>query len=520
MAEIRQERIIQKMRDGPYTISTDGSNDDSSKQYPIVVRTMDSTGTVNSELLSVPICQQASTGENIFKLLNSELEKHKVPWENCLSFGCDNANVMVGANKGVFGFIKRKQPEISLSGCALHLIHIAAKKAAAFLPPFEDILTDIYYYFNKSVNRKEAFKGTQAVFNVSQKKLLKHVPTRWLSIGRCVERLVENWSPLLEYFKSEKQKLSSKKKPESESTYAEKKVEAVYNFLKSPTNKLYAHFLLYAIKIFEELLTGLQADEPKVHVLKKLLLKLIRNLLVCVVKPSAMSNCTLLEVDYQIGYNIKPDSELVIGEHAKEFVKDKESNGLREKKVKEFYGNVKKYYKTAVDYLKAKLPLQNKVLIHAEVADVSIRQSVKTASLEFFLGTYPCLIPASSTKEKLMFDFALYQAYNAEPIEKCLESRMDSTWMNIGNVKDGDGVTVFEELSKVMRGILTIPHSSAHCERIFSCVRKNKTDQRASLSDKVLEALLVVKCSEKYEFTDNELKRLKCSYYVSIKDKK
>lgn len=51
----------------------------------------------------------------------------------------------------------------------------------------------------------------------------------------------------------------------------------------------------------------------------------------------------------------------------------------------------------------------------------------------------------------------------------------------------------YAELSLVMRGILTIPHSSAHCERVFSCVLKNRTPQRASLADTTLESLLVLK---------------------------
>ena len=47
-----------------------------------------------------------SSGENIFKLIADEMENAEIPWENCLSLGCDNAAVMVGKNKGVFGYMK------------------------------------------------------------------------------------------------------------------------------------------------------------------------------------------------------------------------------------------------------------------------------------------------------------------------------------------------------------------------------------------------------------------------------
>ena len=55
------------------------------------------------------------------------------------------------------------------------------------------------------------------------------------------------------------------------------------------------------------------------------------------------------------------------------------------------------------------------------------------------------------------------------------------------------GSFMFEDLANVMLGLLTIPHSSAHCERVFCCVRKNRTPQRSSMSDQTMESLLVLK---------------------------
>lgn len=71
MATIQQKSLEERMKSGPFTISTDGSNDNISKQYPMVVRTIDpNSGLVNSELLSVPICTESATGE-----LNIQLSK-------------------------------------------------------------------------------------------------------------------------------------------------------------------------------------------------------------------------------------------------------------------------------------------------------------------------------------------------------------------------------------------------------------------------------------------------------------
>ena len=53
----------------------------------------------------------------------------------------------------------------------------------------------------------------------------------------------------------------------------------------------------------------------------------------------------------------------------------------------------------------------------------------------------------------------------------------------------------FENLAKVMKGILTIFHSNADCERVFSLVTKNKTQFRPRMSTEVLSALIVRKIS-------------------------
>ena len=75
---------------------TDGSNDfEAVKLYPVAVRIFDNiAGRVLSSLLSVQQCEQASTGENIFHILNNELSRHNISWENCVSFSTDNASVM------------------------------------------------------------------------------------------------------------------------------------------------------------------------------------------------------------------------------------------------------------------------------------------------------------------------------------------------------------------------------------------------------------------------------------------
>lgn len=124
------------------------------------------------------------SGENIFQLINKELTSLHIPWGNCLALGSDNAYVMTGNKKGLYAFMKAEHKKIYLAGCTLHVLNNAAKKAAAELPNFDEVLVDIYHFFKKSSLRQAAFKGDQELCGIDQKKMLKHVVTRWLSITR------------------------------------------------------------------------------------------------------------------------------------------------------------------------------------------------------------------------------------------------------------------------------------------------------------------------------------------------
>ena len=72
--------------------------------------------------------------------------------------------------------------------------------------------------------------------------------------------------------------------------------------------------------------------------------------------------------------------------------------------------------------------------------------------------------------------------------------RMDVIWGYLNSVKNIDGKLTFERLAKVSLLVLTIPHSNAEEERLFSLVTKNKTKFRPNLKlDGTLASILTIK---------------------------
>lgn len=330
--------------------------------------------------------------------------------------------------------------------------------------------------------------------------------------------MVQNWDALKLYFTHEKQELA--KGPKRDGSYAGKKIESILTFVRSPTNCLFAHFLLYVHSLFDTVLVAFQAEEPKIHILGRSLQRLVRTIFECYLKPSALTGKLLHEVQYLQSYNLKDNQSILIGDAAETFLNNREANHLREERINDFYKSIKKYYQVLTKYLLEKLPLSDGLLNHAKVADPAVRSSIDDKSIRFFVDRFPCLLPRDVQRQTILRQFAAYQSWNESDINRCMSDRMDTTWVAIGNTRDENDELCFKELSVVMCGILTIPHSSAHCERVFSCVRKNRTDQRSCLSDSTIESLLLLKSRpgrfDRRAYTSSELDRFKSAYYISM----
>ena len=76
--------------------------------------------------------------------------------------------------------------------------------------------------------------------------------------------------------------------------------------------------------------------------------------------------------------------------------------------------------------------------------------------------------------------------------------RMDVLWHYLSTLKAADNSFRFPRLTSVAKLVLTIPHSNAQEERLFSMVRKNKTAFRPSLDPKgTLSSILAIKLAAK-----------------------
>ena len=88
-------------------------------------------------------------------------------------------------------------------------------------------------------------------------------------------------------------------------------------------------------------------------------------------------------------------------------------------------------------------------------------------------------------------DFPIPSEYPAS--DDTFKSRAGPFWHNVGKMKTLDGQRRYGTLGTLMYGLLVIRCSNADSERVFSILREIHTDQRASLDQSTIIALMSMK---------------------------
>ena len=93
--------------------------------------------------------------------------------------------------------------------------------------------------YDYSTKRNETFKEYQQFVGAEQQNLLKHTPTRWLSLRRCVTRFIDQYAALKAYFSSH----NDAEKPRS-------KVGFINSILQDSQTLPWCYFVLFAFEPF------------------------------------------------------------------------------------------------------------------------------------------------------------------------------------------------------------------------------------------------------------------------------
>lgn len=189
-------------------LSMDASNRKEVKLVPIVVRYFKQESGVQVKLLefkSVP----GETADILTSHLMTVIKENKLE-DKVVGFCGDNCNTNFGGVKragknNVFTLVKNELGRtINGIGCGAHIVHNAVQTAVDVLPiEVEALVVKIYKYFHIYTVRVTQLKEFCEFADVEYRKLLKHGNTRFLSLMPAIERILQIFPGLKEYFLSQ-----------------------------------------------------------------------------------------------------------------------------------------------------------------------------------------------------------------------------------------------------------------------------------------------------------------------------
>ncbi|XP_016664704.1 uncharacterized protein LOC107885566 [Acyrthosiphon pisum] len=151
--------------------------------YPICVQYFSFTDGRQTKLLDF-FEEPSETAESICKSITSTLSKHRLSMSSVSAFSADNTNANFGKHKSAYTLLHNENNKLIKSGCLAHIVNNSFKHGLQKLDfDIETVVLKIYSHFSSSASRRENLKSFFDFAQVDWEELVKHVPTRWLSLG-------------------------------------------------------------------------------------------------------------------------------------------------------------------------------------------------------------------------------------------------------------------------------------------------------------------------------------------------
>lgn len=461
------------MKTDPFSICTDGSNDNGLyKMNPMLIHVMTPDG-MQSQLLDMGLTE-GSTAVVLFDKMDKVLQDKKLSWNMCVAIGVDNAAVNMGGKNSIKTRALGKNPAIYMAGCSCHIVHNTACKAGSIFAKktdfdVQDLCVDLYFYFDKSTNRKQELQKFAAFCDQEYRAMVKHVSTRWLSLEAAVERVLQQLPSLRSYFASQTNRLP--------------KVKSLDQTLNSHTTEPYLLFYSHALQAFKEFNLLLQRQDSLICILAEECKRFLNKLAAKFIKAKPIAEKGGLEVDVEDEALWLDDSELVVGFTTRLAVTRLVVEGnMTTSAERAFYAACREFWKSALTYSRQRLPTNDDLVKNAACIHVETRLAATFSQVEYFTNRFPFLqdLTQPAEADRMQEEFFNYQTFDFPQSMKTEKSDV-TLWLYLGQLKTPSGCMQFGRLYRVAKAILVIPHSNAQEEGIFSMIRKNLTDTRKNL---------------------------------------
>lgn len=466
LAPFAQEQVVTELKDAEYfSVGSDASNIGNIKTFPYAVQYFNPETGISRKLLDF-YEDPFESSKDIFEKIKTVTEENDLKLSQLTAYSADNASVNYGIHNSVFQKLKETNDHLIKANCNCHVINNCVKYALKALSvDIEGIVIKTFNEFSSSSTKTAKLKDCFEFASIEYKELLRHVPTRWLSLMPALDRLLHCWPAVKQYFLV---------KGEDECR------KEIWEFIsKGMTN-------------FE---TSEEIDECKQEGISEAYLYFIHNVMTefqTAILALESNACTVIEID---------DVMRTLLGHLRNRLNDKffgSKNKILLKNVSDHDKNLfsvedENFSKRSLQYLQDRYDFSDNS-IYKKLTLLSLKNDDILKWEE--ISELPELLNISDAidNDELYSDYCcLREAFQHLPKEKNMSN--DKIWAHFFKRCDKNDI---KNLKKLMSFVLSIPVSNAYCERVFSLLNSLHTKERNRMAFDLIKAELVIRLNFDY----------------------
>lgn len=476
------ETLVTVLKTNPFSILVDESTDIGTQKAMCLLVRFPKNFKIQTQLLElINLDAQDCSAAKLYEQFKQCLNKYNIPVTNIIGVASDGANVMIGEKNSFFSHLKSDVPSAICIRCICHSAAIIANKACETLPrSSEDLVRSISSYISGSAKRCKILQDIQEFMELEKTKILHLSTTRWLSRHACIERILQNWDALESFFRL---------------AAFEDKLKSAENILAELQNictKGYLYFLKYVLHFVNSFNALFQSRNILIHKLYDSSQKLMKQICDNFMKPEIVMEKNLGSLNLKHPDFFLPLTSIHLGIECEQLVKNMPSEVKND-----FLTKCLQFYITLATEMQKRLPINDDFFKNMQFLDPTFA-FYHTNRLKFGININNLAVLFKEhldlTKVSLEWQM-LPSTYNEFQISEFSKMPIDEMWIKIADEKNFSDEDIFQNLGKLAILILSLPHSNAEAERIFSAVTDIKTKKRNRIGENTLNSMCVLRSS-------------------------
>lgn len=326
--------------------------------------------------------------------------------------------------------------------------------------------------------------------------MLKLAPTRWLSMQHAVERVLENWQVLYNFFQVAKLEDNSKS------------VSFIFDELNNSCTKAILLFLNYFLNFFNTFNALFQGKNLLVHELSNQCKKLFKQVTSHFLQPEYLND---FKINYKNPRHFLELNKIDLGLDCNNFILD-----LPEQIQCSIRKSCLEFMITAATEMQLRFPLTNTFFdalkfLNPQIA-LNISRPSNLTSLKDVWTKFISIDGIDGNKiDREWKNIAINFSEDKTQTDLFLNLRVEEFWRQLGKIKTFNDELEYSNITLLARLCMTLPHSNAETERVFSVVSSVKTKNRNKMGNVALNGVSVVRfssnnCCQSFKVADDHIK--------------